>query len=113
VIFTYRPNDRLGPLDLNECAIAPIERMEPGTTKRGWLLVFYGRADDGHEQTYRVPVNPNGPHIENGPLGRTWSLNRCGPGEWQVSPSINLGDWHYTPKIVGVPDDEPWIAGAP
>lgn len=105
MIFTYRRWEQRGALDLNECTIGPAGP--------GWLLTFYGRATDGHEQTYRVPVNPNGPHIENGPLGRTWGLVRCGSGEWQIEPSIDLGDWHETPKIVGVPDGEPFtLAGA-
>ena len=88
---------------MNECTVLRVEGPTPS-----WLMHFYVRTTDGHEQTFRVPVNPNGPHIENGPLGRTWGLQRCGHGEWQVSPSIEFGNWHETPKIVGVPDDEPW-----
>lgn len=103
MIFTYRLYAERGALNLNECCILPVK-------DRGWMLHFYGRATDGHEQTYRVPVNPGGPHIENGPLGRTWGLIRGErPGEWQITPSIDFGDWHHTPKIVDVPDDEPWV----
>lgn len=102
MIFTYRLHAERGALDLNECSIAQV-------SPSGWLMHFYVQTTDGHEQTFRVPVNPGGPHIENGPLGRTWGLNRCGPGEWQITPSIDFGNWHHTPKIVGVPDSEPWV----
>jgi len=105
----YRPYAERGALDLNECCIVPGVCGDA----RGWMLHFYGRTTDGHEQTWRVPVNPSCPHIEDGPLGRTWGLTRCGPGEWQISPSIDFADWHHTPKIVGVPDGEPWMAVSP
>ena len=100
----YRPLAERGALDLDECCIVPGRKGDA----RGWLLVFYVRTTDGHEQTFRVPVNPGGPHIEDGPLGRTWGLQHAAPGTWQVEPSIDLGNWHKTPKIVGVPDGEPW-----
>lgn len=100
MIFTYRPYTQRAALALNECCITAAET--------GWMLHFYGRAADGRERTYHAPINPNGTHTDGGPLGRTWGLTRCGAGEWQVSPSIDFGDWHHTPKIVGVPEGEPW-----
>ena len=108
-VLTYRPYAERGALDLDECTIAPV------ATGAGvaWMMHFYVRTTDGDEQTFRVPVNPHGPPVENGPLGRTWGLTRSTPGSWQISPSIDFGNWHQTPMIVGVPEGEPWIGGAP
>ncbi|MEX2716747.1 MAG: hypothetical protein Q6370_010640 [Candidatus Sigynarchaeota archaeon] len=101
--FSYRPWTERGALNLNECTIGPV-------VGGWWQLHFYVRCNDGHEQMFRVPVNPNGSPVEDGPGGRTWGLTRCGPGEWQIAPSINFDpDWHQTPKIVGVPEREPWM----
>jgi|HubBroStandDraft_2_1064218.scaffolds.fasta_scaffold26900_4 hypothetical protein len=82
--------------------------------------------DTGEPLYVSVPINPNGPYLEVGPSGkRTWSLTRASDTEWQVAPSIDvLGPtredgtrapslWHQTPRIVGVPPSEPWIAGSP
>lgn len=99
--LAYRPYAQRGALELDECCIVPV-------APSGWLLVFYVRTNEGDERTFRVPVNPGGSHMEHGPLGRTWGLTRVGPGTWQVEPSIDLGEWHQTPTIVGVPDGELW-----
>lgn len=110
----YRPCAQRGALDIDECVIVPANPSGDqalGSDQRpagAWLLMFYVRTADGYAQYFRTPVNPNGPAVENGPLGRTWGLNRCGANEWQVSPSIDYGNWHQTPKIVEVPDGEPW-----
>ena len=94
---------------------------------RWWLLWLRVRRDDtGDPIDVAVPVNPGGEYIAEGPGGKTWGLQRSDSGTWQVSPSINvLADqvhpgphdapsmWHQTPRIVDVPDDAPWISGAP
>ena len=100
MLLTYRPTTEIGMLDIDECVIKAVGNV--------WLLAFYVRTTEGNEQTFRVPVNPNGAPVEAGPLGRTWGLTRCGAGEWQVLPSIDLGTWHQTPRIIGVPEGEPW-----
>lgn len=103
MIFSYRLYVERGVIDLNECCIVPVKAPSPA-----WLMHFHVRTTDGHGQTFRVPVNPNGPSLENGPLGRTWGLTRSAPGKWQISPSIDFGNWHHTPEIVDVPEGEPW-----
>ena len=90
-------------------------------------VVPANRETDGQPFDFCVPMNVNGPYLEAGAGGKTWGLARTGDGTWQVSPSINVlntgekhpGEhetpslWHQTPTITGVPNDAPWIAGAP
>lgn len=127
----YRSKVAVEDSALGECT---IHRAATADGKRWWNLWFYvARETDGVPADFVVPVNPSGPFIM-GPGGRTWGLVQTGPGVWQVSPSINvLGDarahaafageepapgdapslWHQTPTIVGVPDGEVWMSGAP
>jgi hypothetical protein len=126
VALQYRSHARIEELALGECTM-----HRAGTsTARWWLLwVHVARETDGQSEDIAVPVIPGGQYTENGPGGRTWGLNKTGPGIWTVSPSINvLNDddarlvvaghaptgqslWHQTPDIVYVPDDEPWTQG--
>lgn len=111
-------------LALGECTV----RGTQGDGAAYWRLWFYvNRDSDGQPDMFGVPLNPNGGYSESGPGGRTWGLTRAEPGTWQVSPSINVlvhreihpGEhqdeslWHQTPKIIGVPEGEPWIGGPP
>ena len=121
----YRSFVYVDDLAVGECT---IHRAGNASGASWWLLWFrVNRETDGQPDDFGVPINPNGSFIEAGPGGKTWGLNRAEPGAWQVSPSINVintgevhpGEhgapslWHQTPKIVGVPDGEAWIAGAP
>lgn len=111
-------------LQVGECTV----RATKGDSADYWRLWFYvNRETDGQPEMMGVPLNVNGGWNESGPGGKTWGFNRAEPGAWQVSPSINVlatrdvhpGEhpapslWHQTPTIVGVPDGEPWQAGAP
>lgn len=110
----------VGELTLGECVI----RHTRDAGGRAWwqLWVLVPRRDTGDPIYVAVTVNPNGPYLEIGPSGRrTWGLTRSGE-TWQVAPSIDAaGDrhpdgtrgpspWHETPRIVGVPPGERWIA---
>ncbi len=122
MVLTYRVAERIGDLALGECVV----RDSRDKLGRSWwqLWAWVLRADTGVPLYVGVPVNPNGPYLERtGPSGRrTWGLSRVGEREWQVSPSIDVlgaerGDgtrepslWHETPRIVGVPASERWIA---
>ena len=119
---------RGGPIEdlqLDECTMH--RAVNPDGTRYWHLWFRVARKDNGQPDDFCVPMNPNGSFIEAGPGGKTWGLTRSTPGAWQVSPSINVlatkevhpGEhpspslWHQTPMIVGVPEDVPWIAGAP
>jgi len=107
-------------LQLNECTVRGAG-LADGT--KYWMLWFcVNRDSDGAMDVFGVPINPNGSFVENGPGGKTWGLTNLGSGQWQVAPSINVlntrdphpGEhpapslWHQTPKVIGVPDGEPW-----
>jgi hypothetical protein len=70
------------------------------------LTICY-QSKDGEVWRKSLPVRPNGQH---GDPEHAWGLTRSGPGRWQVTPSINLGDdhWHETPTIIDVPEGEEW-----
>ena len=121
----YRTRAQVEDLAIGECT---IHRATGSAAPRWWLLwALVARDDNGASEVIGVPVNPNGTWLEAGPGGKTWGLTRAEAGIWQIAPSINViaggdahaGDhaeqsqWHQTPRIVGVPDDEPWITGAP
>ncbi len=121
----YRSFVDVSDLAVGECT---IHRAGNSTGARWWnLWLRVNRETDGQPDDFLVPVQPNGSFVEAGPGGKTWGLARAELGAWQVSPSINvLGTrelhpgahdapslWHQTPKIVGVPEGEAWIAGAP
>ena len=122
--LAYRVVESIGDLSLGECT---IRSARDGEGRAWWQLWTWVRREDNGEPFYMgAPVNPNGPYMEVGPSGKkTWGLARVTDGVWQVSPSIDvLGDllpdgtrkpslWHQTPRIVGVPLGERWIAGAP
>jgi hypothetical protein len=110
-------------LQLGECTIRPAAELN-GSRAYYRLWFYVNRDSDGQPDMFSVPLNPNGGWIENGPGGKTWGFNRCGAGEWQVSPSINVlttrdlhpglhpsvaSLWHQTPKVIGAPDGEPWM----
>ena len=111
-------------LAIGECT---VHRAGNDSGAKWWLLWFrVDREDGGGPFDVAVAINPSGGYVESGPGGRTWGLQRAGAGTWQVSPSINvLADqvhpgphaspsmWHQTPRVVDVPDGEPWIAGSP
>lgn len=118
-MLRYRPSVSVGDLDENECTIRGAQNRE---LKRWWQLWFYVRTTLGTLQHIAVPVAPGGVYTEHGPSGRrTWGLKKVGPGNWQVSPSINATYtktvngkeveaelWHQTPLITGVPEGEAW-----
>jgi len=122
----YRSNVSVEDLNVGECT---MHRAGNSDGARWWLLWFrVNRETDNLEETIAVPVNPNGPYIETGPGGKTWGFTGPGLlGAWYVSPSINVlntkelrnGEheapslWHQTPQILSVPDNEPWMHGAP
>jgi len=120
----YRGLVPVEDLAIGECT---VHRAGNDSGAKWWLLWFrVEREDGGGPIDVAVPINPNGSYVEDGPGGRTWGLTRAGVGTWQVSPSINvLADqlhpgphespslWHQTPRVVGVSDGEPWIAGSP
>lgn len=112
-------------LQVGECT---MRRAVDPNGARYWHMWFRAlRETDGQPFDFCVPMNPNGGYTENGAGGKTWGLACIGIGAWQVSPSINVlntGDvhpgehaapslWHQTPTVTGVPDDAPWIGGAP
>lgn len=102
-VLTYRADLEIDELGLDECRVVPSK-----LTPLAWVLCFHVATTDDHEQTFRVPVNPGGDHVERGPLGRTWGLSRVDASTWRVSPSIDFGTWHQTLTIVGVPEDVEW-----
>jgi hypothetical protein len=122
----YHSSALIESLPLGHCT---IHRARDGA-KTWWnLWIHVTRTNDGAPDVFVVPVIPNGDYTENGPGGRSWGLKKTGPGEWQVSPSINvlkdndktvvvtglapesISLWHQTPSLVYVPDGEPWQAG--
>jgi len=126
--LNYRSFVLVDDLQVGECTI----HAASDGARRWWQLWFYvARETDGVPEAFVVPVFPNGSYHEDGAGGRTWGFTAAGQGLWQVSPSINVvqdGDakaihagqhptlpslWHQTPRVVGVPDGERWIAGAP
>jgi hypothetical protein len=119
--LNYRPFAERGALNRDECLILPATNGQA----RWWMLHYRVLCNDGRDADFCTPINPNGPNLSNGPGGKTWGLNRAEPGAWQVSPSIAIANpiahepgepaelWHQTPKIVGVPEGEPWQAGPP
>lgn len=131
-MLKYRPHAQIDDLAINE---ATVHRASGAGPARWWVLWFVALRDtDGQPETFCVPINPEGPFVEQGPGGRTWSIS-CPAGtmqakadgthNWQISPSINVLDdlgavagthlrpsiWHHTPEIVGVPDSESWAKG--
>ncbi|HEY5086355.1 MAG TPA: hypothetical protein VII66_03265 [Gemmatimonadaceae bacterium] len=124
--LVYRPGAHVGDLQPGECT---IHRAADSTGKRWWLLWFYVYREDvtGVLEDFAVPVQPLGPYTEAGAGGRTWGLAKVDDSTWQISPSINAVNedgtrihpgphplesrWHQTPRIVGVPKDEPWTTG--
>jgi hypothetical protein len=121
----YRSNVCVSALTIGECT---IHRAGNASGDRWWLLWLYvNREDNGQPADFAVPVNPNGTFVEAGPGGKTWGLTKSGQGTWQVAPSINVlgsqelhpgvheapSQWHQTPAIVGVPDDEKWQTSPP
>lgn len=121
----YRVGD-IEDLEVGECT---MHRAVNGAV-RYWHMWFRAlRETDGEPFDFCVPMNPNGAFVENAPGGKTWGLTRNAvlANAWCVAPSINVlntgephpGDhpspslWHQTPTITDVPDDAPWIAGAP
>jgi hypothetical protein len=133
-VLTYKHHAQIEDLHVGECT---IHRASGSGPARWWLLWFNVlRDNDGKPEIFCVPVNPNGPYLEQGPGGRTWGLTKPeasthehgdGQSNWQISPSINVLDdrdavagthehpsiWHQTPEISNVPDDEAWIGSAP
>jgi hypothetical protein len=121
----YRSSVDVEALAIDECTIHGAGNDGGARWWNLWLCV--NRETDGVADYFVVPVLPNGAFTESGPGGKTWGLSRAEPGAWQVSPSINVlntgavhpGEhaapslWHQTPKIVGVPEGEAWIAGQP
>lgn len=112
-----------GELEVGQCTMRRGRKAEGPGWWMLWARVL--RDDGGGPLTFAVAVNPGGGFFEGEPAGKTWGLASVGPGthEWQISPSINVehqeavhaGEgpaaswWHQTPKIVNVPDDEPWV----
>lgn len=121
VDLTYRTGC-IGDLQLGECT---VRGAHDGGGRRWWMLWAWVRRNDTGEPFYvAVPVNPSGPDEEVGRSGRrTWSLARVDATTWRVSPSVDVvGNlrpdgtrepslWHQTPRVVGVPETEPWTAG--
>lgn len=115
-------------LALGECTV----RLTGDGAARWWQLWTLVRGALGEPGYVAVPVDVGGEYAERGSSGRrTWGLRRTGPGTWQVSPSIDvrayvaadgrevakgspgareISWWHQTPRLVGVPDGEPWTA---
>ena len=126
--LSYRHNICVSDLAIGECT---VHRAGNSAGARWWLLWFrVYRDDDGRPDDFAVPINPNGPWLEDGPGGKTWGFNLIDArdGTWEVSPSINvLGSrevhpgehsevsiWHYTPEIVDVPRaGVAWTKGPP
>jgi len=121
----YRSNACVSDLQVGECT---IHRCGNSDGARWWVLWFREtREDNGQPADFGVPINPNGTFDPSGPGGKTWGLTRAAPRSWQISPSINVlgsgeshpgvhtapSQWHQTPTIVGVPDNEAWISSAP
>lgn len=121
---------RAGSIDdlrLDECVV----RATRDRAARWWQLWAWVRNEINGEPGYvAVPVTPGGSYAEVGLSGRrTWGLRRVGAGLWQVAPSIDaktyvdahgrevakitpgareVSWWHKTPRLIGVPDSEPW-----
>ena len=107
-VYPSGPNPvRPGP---GECGIwRPLGDTGP------WYLSFgFTRTTDGKSESRSIPVNVNGPPINE---HNAWGLKRTDvPGRWQINPSIQCCDgnrddlevWHETPAIVDVPEGEPW-----
>ena len=126
-VLTYRGyHVPVEDLAVGECTVRPTRNSAGASWWALWFCVL--RETDGQPDCFEVPINPNGSYSEAGPGGKTWGLTRSTPGAWQVSPSINVLNtrdlhpgahpsapslWHQTPMIVGVPEGEPWIGGAP
>jgi hypothetical protein len=99
--------DPFEDLAVGECTVWALSRENE---RVGWGLYFLAnRSDNGKPEIFRVPIIVGGGFTESGPCGRSWGFTKIAAGTWQVSPSIHFpGVWHETPRIVGVPDGEPW-----
>lgn len=139
-VLLYKPHARIEDLGPGECT---VHRAGDGSGKRWWNLWFrVPRETDGQLEDFVVPITLSAPD-PNGPGGRSWGVTYAGSSAWQVSPSINVLEqdakrapngevtqlggrrivagthpvgrslWHQTPRIVSVPDGEPWTKGGP
>ena len=128
----YRSFVDIDALALNECT---VHSANDGTRRWWQLWLRVARDSDGIADTFVVPIAPGSGYAESGPSGRkTWGFfhveGAVGSGNltWAITPSIDVPDtrephpgphptlpslWHRTPRVVGVPDGERWMAGEP
>jgi hypothetical protein len=127
--LVYRSFVAVGAIGLDECTIHRAGHPSVASSgARWWNLWFNVLRSDGVQDAFVVPINPNGAYEEYGAGGRTWGFTKTGIGVWQVTPSINVLEdratvgaivttvrslWHQTPAVVGVPENELWIAETP
>lgn len=126
--LSYRSFVAVEDLQPGECT---VHRAADADGRRWWLLWAYVYREDraGALIDLAVPVNPNGPYLDQGLGGRTWSLMSAGAGRWQLAPSVDakvtgakhpgfaqdtsMSLWHQTPTLVDVPEGEAWQVSAP
>jgi|ERR1700679_3183103 len=125
VDLVYHPGVMVEDLPIGGCT---VRRTRLGD-KLWWALWLYvRRADTGEPTVFEVPIHVRGPYTEDPVAGKMWGFTKSlEAGVWQVSPSINVlvgtdvvelhpgahpspSVWHETPRVVGVPEGEPWDA---